>query len=143
MGRQPGPQQQAQIPIPNNGPRGPPMGPQLVGVPRPGPMHIGSPPIPGNRVPNPSSHQFNQQSNEMNVTSTGTNQLLRTQLSLPNQEPGMRTHPGASGGVPAGQPGPPGQSLLLKSLENPPTRDPNTDEINKVATCIASKVPND
>ena len=36
-----------------------------------------------------------------------------------------------------------GQSLLLKSLENPPSRDPNTDEINKVATCIASKIPSD
>ena len=100
----PGPQP---IQMPNNGPRGPLMGPQLVpgvGGPRP---NLASPPMPGNRVPNPTGHQFNQQHpNQPNVTSTGT-ELLRTQLQMgQNQEPGsqshMRTHPT---GVQPGQPG--------------------------------------
>ena len=121
----------------------PPMNPQMGG---PRPMgNIASPPMtgPGQRMPTPPNQMFN----DMPVSSSSS-EILRKHLDQPST--GLirpnNSHLAAhlnQGQVNPNQPGGTGSSLLLSELAKQPTSDPNPDVINRVATCIASKVPND
>ena len=131
-----------------------PMNPQMGGPQRPGmPNNMASPPMggaPGQRMPTPPNQMFN----DMPVSSSSSSsEILRKHLDQPsaglirpnnshlaahlNQGQVNPNQPGAGG------PGTQGSGLLLKELAKQPTNDPNPDVINRVATCIASKVPND
>lgn len=124
------------------GPR-PPMNPQMGVPPRPGMGNMASPPMPGGqRMPTPPNQMFN----DMPVSSSSS-EILRKHLDQPST--GLirpnNSHLAAHlnhGQVNPNQPGT-GSSLLLSELAKQPTSDPNPDVINRVATCIASKVPND
>ena len=129
----------------------PTMNPQMGG-PRPGGMgNMASPPMgQGQRMPTPPNQMFN----DMPVSSSSSSEILRKHLDQPstglirpnnshlaahlNQGQVNPNQPGGPGG-----PGNQGSGLLLKELAKQPTNDPNPDVINRVATCIASKVPND
>ena len=112
--------------------------------PRPGMGNMASPPMPGGqRMPTPPNQMFN----DMPVSSSSS-EILRKHLDQPSASliRPNNSHLAAhlnQGQVNPNQPGGTGSSLLLSELAKQPTSDPNPDVINRVATCIASKVPND
>ena len=126
---------------------------------------MASPPMPGgNRMPTPPNmggQMFNNQNSNNDVSSSGPTDMLRKQLEQPGSGMGVirpnNSHlaaqlgAGGNGAPPPGvvtsqaQGGPQGgggSSLLLSQLAKQTTSDPNPDVINQVATCHASKIPN-
>lgn len=142
----------------------PPMPNHIGGLRQPGGVManiMNSPPMGsgGNRMTTPTLASQMFQQNEINaVTSSGNDGMLRKQLEQPgsgmirppNTSQGggghlnALLHQGPSGQVVQGgnsmQGGP---SLLESQLAKQTASDPNPELINKVATCHASKVPND
>ncbi len=147
QGQMGGPQQQmnhAGQPRPN-------MPNQIGQIRGPGmPVTMGSPPM-GQRMPTLANQMFTP--SDLPVSS-GANEMLRKQLEQPGMIRPTNSHLAAqltgqnSGGQQvvtstAGGGGPGQPSLLLSQLAKQTTTDPNLDVIKQVATCHASKVPND
>lgn len=151
------PMQQQQGNMMPGGPR-PPMPNHIGGLRQPGGVManiMNSPPMGANRMATPTLAGQMFQQGEMTVSSSGNDGMLRKQLEQPgsmirppNASQGgghlnALLHQGPSGQVAQGNAMQGGPSLLESQLAKQTASDPNPELINKVATCHASKVPND